>query len=538
MQFRAKKYSLNIAIYGILFMLYNLLAFNGVFFAEIHKLSGSVLWVVGTFLTVWALGSMACLLLFWRYSVKPLSYLFLLINSGVFYFVRTYHAYVDSQMLENVLQTNRAEVMELLNVRWLLYVLLLGVVPALMVSRLKIEAVHWRKRLSIIGTLLCMVLAILVPNRREVIPFVRNHKPAKYLLVPVNYISAIISLSKHYYRQSREFVTIGNDSHYEPYWQNNKKNLIVFMVGETARAANFSLGGYARQTNAPLEAFGDNLVYYQNARACGTSTAVSVPCMFAKDGREDYEDGSAAYVENVLDIMQKNGYAVTWVENNSDCKDVCNRVKLRLPCGEHPQERDCLDDVLLDELEASIPQEPQNTLVVLHTIGSHGPKYFKRYDEKTAPYAPVCASEKLNECTAQELLNVYDNTIYYTSYIAAKIIKKMQEYAADYNVVLMYVSDHGESLGENGLYLHSAPYVMAPDEQTHVPVFLWADTQTYAALGVDKKCLKEHTKDLISHDNVFHTLLGLGGIKAAEYNPLLDLTAECSPQSVLQKAKQ
>ena len=185
---KMKQYRINMVLYSILFMLYNLLAYNYVFFAEIYKFSNSVLWEIGTFLTVWALGSVACLLLFWRCSVKPLSYLFLLINSGVFYFVRTYHAYINSEMLQNVLQTNRAEVMELMNFHWLLYVLILGVVPALVISRLKIETVHWRKRLSIIGTLLCMVLAILVPNRREVIPFARVHKPTTYLSCIASYL--------------------------------------------------------------------------------------------------------------------------------------------------------------------------------------------------------------------------------------------------------------------------------------------------------------------------------------------------------------
>lgn len=518
----------NVALYGILFMLYNLLAFNEVFFAEIYKLSGTYLWTLGTFMALWALGSVGCLLLFWRSTVKPVSYLFLLINSGVFYFINTYHVYINSEMLENVMQTNQAETLELLNLRWAAYILILGMVPALFIRWLQIKPVGFGRRLSVIGTLLCIVLVLIVPNRREVIPFVRSNKPVKYFLVPVNYISAIISLSKHYYRQSREFVSIGVDSSYAPYWHNGKKNLIVFVVGETARAANFSLSGYERDTNAPLKPYIDNLFYYQNATACGTSTAVSVPCMFSRDGRSEYSNGSAAYTENVLDVLQKNGYLVTWVENNSDCKGICNRVKLRSPCGRSPQENDCLDAVLLDELDSAMPSKPQNTVVVMHTIGSHGPKYFKRYAEDVAPYRPVCATERLGECTTEELVNVYDNTIYYTSYILAQMIEKAKKHAADYNVVLIYVSDHGESLGESGLYLHSAPYVIAPKEQTHVPFLIWATDETLTALGLDKDCLRSGTNNAVSHDNVFHILLGLAGVKASEYNPALDFLTTCA----------
>ena len=233
-------------------------------------------------------------------------------------------------------------------------------------------------------------------------------------------------------------------------------------------------------------------------------------------------------MENALDVLQKNGYHVAWIENNSDCKDVCNRVHLRLPCGEHPQERECLDTVLLEELDLSLPPTPQNTLVVMHSIGSHGPKYYKRYPADMAPYQPVCATEKLSECTTEELVNVYDNTIYYTSHILAQLIEKAQKYADDYNVTLIYVSDHGESLGENGLYLHSAPYIIAPKEQTQVPFLIWASDETLSALGLDKACLRAGTNNVVSHDNIFHILLGLAGISAQEYNASLDFLAACT----------
>ena len=523
-----KQYHINLALYSIIFMLYNLLAFNYVFFAEIHHLSESNLFTAGTFGAIWALGSAACLILFWRLTVKPLSYIFLLINAGVFYFVKTYHVSIDSEMLQNVLQTNRAETLELLNAHWATYILLLGVLPAFLVSRLQLTDIGFGKRLSIIGLLFCIVLALIIPNRREVFPFVRTNKPAKYLLIPVNYIGAVISLTKQYYRHNHEFITIGEGAVYTPYWHNGKKNLIIFMVGETARAANFSLSGYSRDTNAPLKPYADELIYYSNASSCGTSTAVSVPCMFSKDARTDYENGSANYVENVLDVLHKNGYFVTWVENNSDCKNVCPRVNVRLPCGEHPQEKECLDNVLINELSAALPTTPQNTAVILHSIGSHGPKYYKRYPADMAPYQPVCNTEKLNECTNEELINVYDNTIYYTSHIIAQLIEKAKKLASQYNAIMFYVSDHGESLGENGLYLHSAPYVIAPKEQTHVPFLIWASDETLTALGLDRACLRAGTNNAVSHDNIFHVLLGLAGISAPEYNPALDFLAACT----------
>lgn len=523
---RKPNFRLSLGLYAVLYMLYNLLAFNEVFWQKIYALS-SPLFTLGTFAALWAAGSAACLLLFWRATVKPLSYIFLLISSGVFYFVQHYHIAIDSEMLQNALQTNAAEVRDLLNWRWAAYILLFGAVPCLLIKHLQITPISWRKRLLYIVLLLAVVPALIMPNSRGVFPFVRSHKATKYSLIPVNYIGAVISLSKEYYRAHRQFVHIGQDAVYTPYWENGKQNLLIFVVGETARAQNFSLNGYERPTNAPLEPYAEQLINYPHATACGTSTAVSVPCMFMPQSRNEYENGSAAYSENVLDMLQRGGYKVTWIENNSDCKNLCNRIELRLPCGTNPQEHDCLDDVMLPELAQSVAMSPQNTVVVLHSIGSHGPMYYKRYPETIQPFTPICHTSALNECSNKELTNVYDNTIYYTSHILAEIIKMAEQWREKYNVVLIYVSDHGESLGENGLYLHSAPYMIAPQTQKQVPFLLWAEDETWDALGVDKECLLKTAAAPVSHDHIFHSLLGLGGIKASEYNKALDLTASC-----------
>ncbi len=519
-------YRLNVGLYALLFMLYDLLAFNSVFWQKIYALS-SPLFTLGSFVALWAVGTAACLLLFWRPTTKPLSYLFLLINAGVFYFVHRYRIAIDSEMLQNVMQTDAAEVRDLLTWRWAGYILLLGGVPCLLIKHLQITPISWWRRFLYVILLLAVAPALILPNSREVFPFVRSHKATKYSLIPVNYIGAIVSLSKEYYRAHRQFVHIGQDAVFTPYWRNGKQNLLIFVVGETARAQNFSLNGYARPTNAPLEAYADQLINYTEATACGTSTAVSVPCMFMPQSRNEYANGSAAYSENVLDMLQHNGYRVTWVENNSDCKNLCGRIELRLPCGLHPQEHECLDEVMLPELQQSVNGAPHNAVVVLHSVGSHGPMYYKRYPDTMQPFTPICRTAALNECSNEELFNVYDNTIYYTSHILSEIIKMAQAWRAQYNVVLIYVSDHGESLGENGLYLHSAPYMVAPATQKHVPFLLWAEDETWQALGIDKECMQKTATMPVSHDNVFHTLLGLGGITAAEYNQALDLTAKC-----------
>lgn len=520
------EYCVSMEKYCIFFMLYNLLAFNSVFFMEIYAKSQSILMVAGTFAVIWTLGVLGCLILFNRYTVKILSCLFLLINAGAFYFIKTYHVAIEEEMLNNVWQTNTMESLELLNGIWFVYVFFLGVIPCIAFSAFKIIDDHfWRIRgrwLLIAVTLSFMIIA---PFSRDVFPFIRQNRKVKYFLLPVNYISAIVSTVKHTIRLNKVFKEIGQNAVFKPYWDNDKKMLIVFVVGEAARADHFSLNGYEKETNRPLEEFYSQIINYRNMSSCGTSTAVSVPCMFSKDTRKDFVSGSLEYTENVLDIFRKNSYQVLWIENNSDCKNVCTRVDYAQPCT--GKIGTCNDEVLILSLSRNLEKLNDHAVIVLHQLGSHGPQYYKRYPEQSEVFRPTCQTERLQNCTFEEIQNSYDNTIYYSSLILAKTIDMIKEYQSKFNIVLIYVSDHGESLGEHGLYLHSAPYAVAPKEQTHVPFFIWSEDETWRDLKMDKACLTQHVNDEISQDYIFHSLLGLGGISTGEYDQELDLFTQC-----------
>ena len=214
--------------YCCFFMLYNLLAFNSVFFAEIYDKSQSRPMVCGAFAVIWMLGVLGCLLLFNRYTVKILSCMFLLINAGAFYFIKTYHVAIEEEMLNNVWQTNT---MESLNATWLLYVLFLGALPCFFINRLVIKDTHFVKvRLKWLILAIIIPIMIIAPFSRDVFPFVREHRKIKYFLLPVNYISAVISTVKHKVRQNRKFQVIGENAAFQPYWKNEKKMLIVFVV--------------------------------------------------------------------------------------------------------------------------------------------------------------------------------------------------------------------------------------------------------------------------------------------------------------------
>jgi len=299
-------------------------------------------------------------------------------------------------------------------------------------------------------------------------------------------------------------------------------------VGETATASHFSLNGYERQTTPGLEERG--VINYPDVHSCGTSTAVSVPCMFSARSRDAFSRSAADSEENLLDVLQRCGVQVRWRENNSGCKGVCDRVPVEwgYQLTDKPSllsEDGVYDGALLEGLPDLIDQGNGDLLVVLHQLGSHGPAYAKRAPDDAKRFLPECSQADLQNCAQEEMINAYDNTIVYTDMVLSQLIDLLEPVAADARVAMLYVSDHGESLGENGVYLHGYPCWLAPDEQTHVPMVLWLGPDSAQGLGLDMSLVEAGRHQPLSHDNLFHTLLGLFDIVTETYVQELDLLA-------------
>lgn len=513
--------------YNFLLSFLLLFAYNGIFLQKLYAVTGSGWDFVSVNLIVFLLLFAACNLLLWPKTAKPLAAFFLMANAVCLYFMADYHIAIDKIMLLNALETDSAEAADLFNKKFFAFLLIGGVLPAVFFCRLKIRFAPLRReillRLGLTAAGLAVAAAVIFPNYKYAAQFLRNNRSLKYQLLPVNYVGAVISAVKIVSRTHHEPVAVGRDAVFRPYWQNGKPVLMVLVVGETARAQNFSLGGYPRDTNRDLLPYAGDLFYFANTVSCGTSTAVSLPCMFSAAGRRDFKPGSEVYTENLLDIFARTGYRVLWRENNSGCKNNCNRVETETFCRNYA----CKDEILLKDFVARANALAGNALIVLHQQGSHGPAYYHRYPAAFERYAPACQTEDLSLCPQSEIVNAYDNSIAYTSHILAETVRRLKELSDRYNVIMLYVSDHGESLGENGIYLHAAPYMIAPEEQTRIPMLVWLDPDNADTLRIDRECLRKKTAGSWSHDNVFHTLLGLGGIKTSVYNPALDLISGC-----------
>ena len=513
--------------FNLAFSAFLLFAYNLPFAQKLWFIEPSVLFAFCGMLCAFLLFCISTTILFNKYTAKPLAVLLSIINAFVLYFMNTYNTPIDKVMLLNVIQTDVYEVQDLLSFRMLAYFLFLGLLPSYLIFKTQINYKNFKsefiKALKIIlgSAILCGI--IMLGGYQTTDNVFRNHRDMKYYLSPVNYISASLSVAKMRRKSNHPFVVVAPDAELNKYWKNNKKNLFVFVVGETARAANFSLGGYERPTNAPLNKHLSDIVYYADTTACGTSTAVALPCMFSAYGRKDFKIGSEEYTENMLDILSKSGYKVLWRENNTGCKNNCDRVEIEDFCTK----KTCFDEILLTNFAEKIKKNDENTFVVLHQTGSHGPAYFEHYPKETEQWSPICTTENLSSCTKEELINVYDNTVYYTSIFLSKIMDELNKLSDEYNVALIYASDHGESLGEKGIYLHAQPYDTAPDYQKDIPMLIWLPNDSANAFGIDISCMKKAANAPHSHDNLFHSALGLAGIKTNIYNPNLDIFASC-----------
>ena len=529
--FFQKKYwwRIDAFVFSCLFSLWILAGYNFAFWEKFYLLKPHMLFFISGGIVLFLLAVAGCQILMFKYTLRFWSFFFCFFNGIIFYFMDTYHIPFDKIMLLNVLETDPNEVKEIFNFALLGYLLFFFVFPVVLIFKTKIMYKPLGKeifRRFLFVLFVCVFLGVLVlESYKTTAQFMRNNRSLRYLLVPANYIGAVISVTKIKYRSmQRETIRIGDDASLTRYWHDkSKKNLLVLVVGETARAANFSLNGYARKTDEKLLKHRDNLLNFTQTFSCGTSTAVSLPCMFSSQGRRDFDEGESAYRENLLDVIQKVGYKVLWRENNTGCKGICKRVETEDMCSSGA----CFDEVLLQNFGEKVRSYHQDMVVVLHQMGSHGPTYYRRYPKQSKIFEPVCNTERLDNCSREEIVNVYDNTIAYTAQNLDHLILELKRLSSEYNVMMVYISDHGESLGENNIYLHAAPYLIAPKEQKHVPFLVWADDDTIRNLKLNWSCMQRKQNDLLSHDHLFHSVLGILGIQTDVYDKSLDIWNGC-----------
>jgi lipid A ethanolaminephosphotransferase len=478
-------------------------------------------------------------LLAWRWTLKPVIMLFCVSAAFGAYFMLAYGVVIDKSMMVNALQTDARETRDLLNWRLLATVLVLAVLPCVLLWRQHIRLQNpTRQAISNLAALLAscaLLVVVLMLFFQSIASVMRNYPQVRYLINPLNSFYALGSVAaRPFQRDESAILPLGEDAALgASYTAQAKPPLLLLVLGETGRSVNFAVNGYGRPTTPELSK--ENIASQRNAWSCGTSTAASVPCMFSHFGRANYESRPANY-EGLMDVLQHAGLAVLWLDNQSGCKGVCDRVphvdtsQLTVPglCdgGE------CFDEIMLRGLDARIAALPaerraRGVVVVMHQMGSHGPAYFKRSPAAFKKFLPECTDNALQSCTQQGLVNAYDNSIVYTDHLLASSIQWLKAQEPHTSPALLYLADHGESLGENNLFLHGMPYSVAPDVQKHVPWITWLSPGFEQRSQISTACLKQQLDAPISHDNYFHSVLGLMNVQTRVYQAGLDIYAQC-----------
>ena len=480
----------------------------------------------------------------WRISIKP-ALVFVCVAAALgMHFMLSYGVVIDTTMIVNVLQTDPRETRDLLSWKMLLTVLIVAGLPSLWLWRQHVLRIGWPQqafRNVMFGLTACVIMVVAAAlSFQPLSSNMRNHTQLRYLINPLNSLYALGNLASKPLRKGPMPMTpLAEDAKLGASYalSANKPPWVVLVVGETARSGNFGINGYARQTTPELATLAgtERMASLRNVWSCGTSTATALPCMFSHLGREGFESRSVNY-ENLLDVLQRAGLAVLWLDNQSGCKGLCERIpSASTASNKHPtlcEGGECFDAIMLDTLDERIAalsaaQRAKGVVVVMHQMGSHGPAYYKRVPAAFKKFTPECASNALKDCAREQVVNSYDNTIAYTDHFLASTIRWLKAKEGVAQAAMVYVADHGESLGENNLYLHGLPYAIAPDVQKRVPWITWLSSSYAARSKVDVACLNTRIDTRFTHDSYFHSVLGLLDVKTSVYQRELDLYAPC-----------
>jgi lipid A ethanolaminephosphotransferase len=522
---------------AVLAALYFNLVSNAAFWAafratEVGQSNGAWNLGLGMAVAITALHAGLLLLVVNRWTRNIVLPLVFFVTAAAAFYMDRYHVYIDRDMVANVLVTEPKEARELITPDVLLALLLHGLLPSLLVWWTRVPARSLGRGLTMhaLGMAIAfgVALAAIGTIYQPLSSLMRNETSLRHLIAPGNWVVALVRAVRANRHADAPRQPIAADARLErPVGA--RPRLVVVMVGETVNAAHWGLNGYRRQTTPRLAALDG--VNYPDVEACGTNTEVSLPCMFSGQGLHDYDRDAIRGSESLMHLLAHLGISTLWRDNQTGCKGACEGLPfesfLDATVPGHCDGRRCFDSVLLHDLDAAVARMPGDAVVVLHMLGNHGPSYYARYPEAFKRFTPACEVDELGDCERQAIVNAYDNAILYTDTVVADAVAWLEGQSAARDTALIYLSDHGESLGESGLYLHGVPRMIAPDEQLKVPMWLWLSTSLREADGIDLDCVRAGASAPRTHNALFSTVLGLMRVQTSARMPSEDLLAPC-----------
>jgi lipid A ethanolaminephosphotransferase len=502
------KTNLRITHFVLLMSFLNFLFFHLPFYTYVfnnvdYKSFNGIVLIISMVILMLVLNAFVFFLIFSlsRYLGKFLLVLFFMINAIAVYFINTYSVIIDESMIGNVFNTNYEESSSFFSIKLIVYIILLGIIPSVYIIKAKIINVALKKFLTISSLTLLFVIVLVFANASNWLWIDKNSKQLGGLAMPWSYSVNTSLFYIHKYKKNEKEILLPN-----AVIKDNQKSVVVLVIGESARSQNFALYGYKKNTN-PLLSKTQNL-YHFNATSCATYTTAGVKCILEHKNSDDLYEILPNYLyRNNVEVIWRTS---NWGEPPVHIEKYQNRDILKKDCkGEACN----YDEILLTGLKEQIIASKKNKiLIVLHTSTSHGPTYSKKYPPQFETFKPVCNSVELGKCSQEELLNAYDNTIVYTDYILSKVIEDLKK-LKEYKSAMIFVSDHGESLGEKNLYMHGVPISFAPKEQYEIPFIVWVSDNS--------KQLKANKT--LSQNHVFHSVLNFLNIQSPVYNEEMNI---------------
>lgn len=503
------KNNIKITHFVLLMSLLNFLFFHIPFFKFVfnnvdYKSFNGILISISLAIVMLVLNAFVFFLFFFlsRYVGKILLILFFLINSIAVYFINTYSVIIDESMIGNILNTNYEESSSFFSIKLIVYVLFLGIIPSIYISKAKIINVTLKRFFINISLALLFILGLVIANANNILWIDKNSKTLGGLAMPWSYMVNISLFYIHENKKNEKEILLPNAT-----IKDDQKSVVVLVIGESARSQNFSLYGYNKNTNPLLSKISN--VYHFNANSDATYTTAGVKSILEHKNTDDLYEILPNYLfRNDVEVVWRTsnwGEPPIHIKNYQDrsyLSKICNGVQCNY------------DEILLSGLIAQIKTSKKNKiLIVLHTSTSHGPTYSKKYPPQFESFKPVCNSVELGNCSQTDLINAYDNTIVYTDYILSKVIEDLKQ-LNEFKSTMIFVSDHGESLGEKNLYMHGLPMSIAPKEQYEIPFIVWLSDNSNKKLKPNK---------LLSQGHVFHSVLNFLSIESPVYNEEMNI---------------
>lgn len=489
---------------SLLFILFHYPFFKFVFNNVDYKSFTGVSIIVSLVIAMLVANAFALFLIFFfsRLIGKILLVLFFIINAVAVYFINTYSVIIDESMIGNVLNTNYSESSSFFSIKLVLYVVFLGILPSIFIIKAKIITVTVKKFLVSISLTLLFLLTLAFANASNWLWIDKNSKTLGGLAMPWSYAVNIPLFYIHQFKKNEKEIFLPDAT-----IKDNQKSVVILVIGESARSENFSLYGYPKNTN-PLLSKTPNVSHF-NATSDATYTTAGVKSIVEHENTDELYEILPNYLyRNNVDVIWRT---TNWGEPPVHIKNYQNREALMPNCKGDGCD---YDGILLSGLKEQILASKKNKiLIVLHTSTSHGPTYSKKYPAQFEIFKPVCNSVELGNCSHTELVNAYDNTIVYTDYLLANVIEDLKQ-LQEYKSAMIFVSDHGESLGENNLYMHGLPRSIAPKQQYEIPFIVWTSDNSARQMKPNK---------ILTQNYVFHSVLNFLNIQSPVYKEQMNI---------------